>query len=278
VHRHPAPPSPVSRTRLGSRHDRARLPRLPRPRRRGARGPRAALRPLLFGVCFVLLAWTWWDARADRYSGLAINTLGQIIGDVLLMGLIAPIGNRRRLRVRGDDPELTEVIARARHRIQLLDLSVCLEAGLPPAVAAALDHDVCVEILLPEPDAPDVPEDYPRCLRRFLDALAAESAAVSAAGSDTGSGRLDIRLYRGPAAVSVVRCDGRIWASLHPGKPTAATYLALDRDSENARTLQAYFDRLHAAARLPGREPREDPVLANTGPRAAVPPGEVRAR
>jgi hypothetical protein len=77
--------------------------------------------------------------------------------------------------------------------------------------------------------------------------------------------------------VSVVRCDGRIWASLHPGKPTATAYLALDRGCENARTLQAYFDRLHAAARLAGREPGRDAVLANTGPRSAEPPGDDRA-
>lgn len=214
-----------------------------------ARLPRIAL----FGLCVSLLGWTWWDARAGGYAGLAVNTLGQIIGDVLLMGLVAPIGLRRRRRMRTSDPALMGVIARAKHRVQLLDLAVCLHPALPRAVAAALANDACVEILLPVPDTPGVPDDYRDRLPVLLDALRALRRSGGDAAGPGRSGRLDVRLYRGPAAVSIVRCDGRIWASLHPDRPSGSAYLALDRDCANARALRAHFDRLHAEGLPPAR-------------------------
>lgn len=214
-----------------------------------ARLPRIAL----FGLCLSLLGWTWWDARAGGYAGLAVNTLGQIIGDVLLMGLVAPIGLRRRRRVRTSDPALMGVIARAKHRVQLLDLAVCLHPALPRTVGAALANDACVEILLPEPDTPGVPDDYRDRLTVLLNALRALRRSGGDAAGPGRSGRLDVRLYRGPAAVSIVRCDGRIWASLHPDRPSGSAYLALDRDCDNARALRAHFDRLHAEGLPPAR-------------------------
>ena len=230
--------------------------------RRGRRGARPPGRPpaaarlpriAMFGLCLSLLGWTWWDARAGGYAGLAVNTLGQIIGDVLLMGLVAPVGIRLRRRARTRGPALTDAIARAKHRVQLLDLDVCLHPALPRAVRAALANDACVEILLPEPGAPGVPEGYPGRLRDLLDRLDALRRSGGEAAASGRSGRLDIRLYRGPAAVSIVRCDGRIWASLHPDGPTGSAYLALDADCANARALRAHFDRLHAEGLPPAR-------------------------
>lgn len=287
MRRRPAAPSSA---RAGARHGRngARLPGRPPA---AVRLPRIAL----FGLCLSLLGWTWWDARAGGYAGLAVNTLGQIIGDVLLMGLVAPIGIRRRRRARTGDPALVDAIARARHRVQLLDLEVCLHPALPRAVGAALANDACVEILLPEPDVPGVPDGYPERLRGLLDALSTLRRSGGDAAASGRSGRLDVRLYRGPAAVSIVRCDGRIWASLHPDRPTGSAYLALDRDCANARTLRAYFDRLHAEGlRAPpsnaspsnALSPRGPPSHAlsssagssNTASASPVPPGDGGAR
>jgi len=245
VRRRPAAPPTA---RAGARHGRsgARPP---------GRSPAAARLPRigLFGLCLSLFGWTWWDARAGGYAGLAVDTLGQIIGDVLLMGLVAPIGIRLRRRARTRDPALMDVIARARHRVQLLDLAVCFHPALPRAVGAALANDACVEILLPEPDAPGVPDGYPEHLRDLLDRLDALRRSGGDAAASGRSGRLDVRLYRGPAAVSIVRCDARIWASLHPDRPTGSAYLALDRDCANARALRAHFDRLHAQGLPPAR-------------------------
>jgi hypothetical protein len=225
----------------------------------------------LFGLCLSLLGWTWWDARAGGYAGLAVNTLGQIIGDVLLMGLVAPIGIRLRRRARTRDPALMDVIARARHRVQLLDLEVCLHPALPRAVGAALANDACVEILLPEPDAPGVPDGYREQLRGLLDHLNALWRSGGDAAASRRSGRLDVRLYRGPAAVSIVRCDGRIWASLHPDRPTGSAYLAFGRDCANARALRAHFDRLHAEGLPPARAaPGPGAVPSSAVPSSAV--------
>lgn len=265
MHRRPAaPPS----ARAGARHGR-------RGRRPPGRLPAAARLPriALFGLCLTLLGWTWWDARAGGYAGLAVNTLGQIIGDVLLMGLVAPVGIRRRRRVRGRDPALMDVIARAGHRIQLLDLEVCLHPALPRTLAAALANDACVEILLPEPDAPGVPEGYAERLRGLLEDFNALRPA-SAGASAQRSGRLEVRLYRGPAAVSIVRCDGRIWASLHPDRPTGSAYLALDQDCANARALRDHFDRLHAES-LPPAAVSSSTVSSNAVSSSTVPSNAV---
>jgi hypothetical protein len=233
----------------------------------------------LFGLCLSLLGWTWWDARAGGYTGLAVNTLGQIIGDVLLMGLVAPIGTRRRRRARGRDPALMTVIARSRHRVQLLDLEVCLHPALPRALAAALANDACVEILLPEPDGPGAPDGYAVRLRRLLDELDKAQRSGENALPPVRSGRLDVRLYRGPAMVSIVRCDERLWASLHPDRPTGSAYLALDRDCANARALRAHFDRLRAEGAPPGADlpnpGSSDPDLSNTDSPCTASPGPV---
>ncbi|HEY3867217.1 MAG TPA: hypothetical protein VGM10_02670 [Actinocrinis sp.] len=262
----------------------------------------------LFCICIVLAGWTWWDAQVGGYVGLPVNTLGQIVGDLILMGLLAPLAplaRRHRHRNRNnrrDEPAgvrtLLQRVADATHRIQLLDAHVCLprtepaEAGqglgdpavsrteLGEAVRAALDNDVCVEILLPDPESACChgiarrlgvePGSYRRALSLLLDDLDSVSRGAE-------SGRLDLRLYTEPAIVSIVRCDERVWASLDPdGTLATAGYLEVDLDCENGRTLQAYFNRLHAAARIPwhggkvpaARDPRQP---AGTGPSPAVP-------
>lgn len=52
-------------------------------------------------ACLVLTGWLCWDARTDHYAGLPINTAGQILGDLLTAGLVAPIAYRRRSRPSG---------------------------------------------------------------------------------------------------------------------------------------------------------------------------------
>ena len=281
MRRRPAAPSSV---RAGARHGRRGARRPSRPHA-AARLPRIGM----FGLCLSLLGWTWWDARAGGYAGLAVNTLGQIIGDVLLMGLVAPVGIRLRRRARTRDPALVDAIARAKHRVQLLDLEVCLHPALPRAVGAALANDACVEILLPEPDAPSALEGYPERLRDLLDRLDALRRSGGDAAASGRSGRLDVRLYRGPAAVSIVRCDGRIWASLHPDGPTGSAYLALDAGCANARALRAHFDRLHAEGLPPARAAphwcavssvarSSNAGLSSTASASPVPSGDGRAR
>ena len=262
MRRHPAAPS---NARAGARHGRRDTRPSGRPRA-AARLPRI----VMLGLCLSLLGWTWWDARAGGYAGLAVNTLGQIIGDVLLMGLVAPVGFRLRRRARTRDPALIDAIGRAKHRVQLLDLEACFHPALPRAVRSALANDACVEILLPEPDAPGVPEGYPERLRDLLGRLDALRRSGGDAAASGRSGRLDVRLYRGPAAVSIVRCDGRIWASLHPDHPTGSAYLALDADCANARALRAHFDRLHADGLPPARAaPYLCSVLSSAGSSSA---------
>ena len=189
------------------------------------------------------------------------------------MGLVAPVGNRRRAGQIGRPTgirALVDALSQAKHRIQLLDLQICLAQFAPSApdrpafagetcpgelaraLGSALDNDVCVEILLPDPDAPSSdqaawhlgldPDHYRRSLRLL-------SADLATLPGRAHAGRLDLRLYAVPAAASIVRCDEQVWASLYQeGAPGTAVYLGLGRRSENARALQSYFNRLHATA------------------------------
>jgi hypothetical protein len=61
-------------------------------------------------TCLVLTACLWWDAQVDHYTGLPINTIGQILGDLLTAGLVAPLVYRRKSLL--PRPRLRETIAR----------------------------------------------------------------------------------------------------------------------------------------------------------------------
>jgi hypothetical protein len=260
----------VRAVRHARRRDRSAL----RPAMRGlarlSRGLSQARRTLIFGGCVAAAAWSWWEARIGGYAGLPVNTLGQILGDVLLMGIVAPLAALRRRPDRIDRrpvPPVLEALARATHRIQVLDVRMCLPefalgtadppggcGGVARALESALGNDVCVEILLPDPDAPVcattardlgvTPEEYRSSLRCLVDDLAALPGRSDA-------GRLDVRVYTEQVSVSIIRCDEYFWAALHPhGALTAAPYLSLEHGGHNARALQSYFDRLHASARV----------------------------
>ena len=233
-------------------------------------------RTLIFGVCVVAAAWSWWQARIGGYAGLPVNTLGQILGDLLLMGLVAPLANLRwpaAERGRRPTPPILDALARAKHRIQLLDVRMCLpeftqsaagpcaagSSGVARALESALGNDVCVEVLLPDPDAPVctttarklgvAPETYRTSLRCLVDDLAALPG-------QSLSGRLDVRVYTEHVSVSMIRCDEHFWAALDPQGTTTTPYLALEHGGQNAKDLQSYFDRLRASARTTPRPRR----------------------
>ena len=132
---------------------------------------------MVFGVCVAAAAWSWWQAQIGGYAGLPVNTLGQILGDLLLMGLVAPLAKLRwpaAERGRRSNPPILDTLARARHRIQVLDVRMCLpeftqgtagrpavSSGVARALESALGNDACVEVLLP--DHPEFHhEDLPR--------------------------------------------------------------------------------------------------------------------
>lgn len=247
---------------------------------RAVKGPLRALRLkhsyrfALFVLCAALTGWSWWTARASGYVGLPVNTLGQIIGDLLLMGLIAPLARRDWIGRGTADPDVrtpTAALVTALH-IQLLDVGFCLpqlagsspyrtgaaltggqQRGIVDLLRTALENDARVEILLPDPDKSAgldtarrfgiKPDHYRKTLIHLLDELGAVSGAFDPGG-------LDVRLYAEPTHISVIRCDGRIWTSLHlDGSSSAPAYLTLDQGSENARALQSYLNRLYATAR-----------------------------
>lgn len=254
------------------RHARRRTRSLRRP---ALRRPGRVRRTLVFGTCVAAAAWSWWQARIGGYAGLPVNTLGQILGDLLLMGLAAPLANLRwpaAERARRRTPPILDTLAQARHRIQMLDVRMCLPeftqgaagppaapGGVARALESALGNDACVEVLLPDPDAPVcattarelgvAPETYRSSLRCLVDDLAALPG-------QSVSGRLDVRVYTEHVSVSMIRCDEHFWAALEPQGTTTTPYLALEHGGQNARDLQSYFDRLRASARMTPRPRR----------------------
>jgi hypothetical protein len=238
----------------------------PAPRRR-------LLRTASLTSCLALVAWLWWDSQTADYAGLPVNTLGQILGDLLLVGLAPLTATLRRSRGRRQ-PSASQNrsgdIAAARHRVQLLDIrsSFLGLAGLPPeraqreaagrrndllrALASALRNGARAEILLPDPDSPSsariaselaiAPDVYVSFLHALLSGMAALQRAYTPE-------RLELRLYTAPAAISMTRCDQRTWVYLNPPVSTADAYLAFDAASANADTLQTYFNQLSAGAR-----------------------------
>lgn len=304
------------------------LNRPPRPERRTA--PRESIRRGLhrvrafgrvhrftvFGLCVTLTGWSWWSAQASGYAGLPVNTLGQITGDLILMGLVAPLARRDRARDRDTGapaaaPSPLGALARAAHRIQLLDVRLCLpqlaaaprggessqssessgasrdgaatalDRSLQLALSSAIANDACVEILLPDPEESaglDLAQRLgirPALYRGALSRLVQDLDALSA---ETESGRLDLRLYAEPSSVSLVRCDQRIWVSLYPeGAPESFDYLVLDQGGENTQVVQSYFNRLYATARSP-KQTRDGPLDHPPDSRGAAAIGALAGR
>ena len=244
----------------------------PPPRRR-------LLRTATLTSCLGLVAWLWWDSQTADYAGLPVNTIGQILGDLLLVGLApltATVRRSRAWRQPSASQHRSGDIAAARHRVQLLDIrsSFLGLAGLPPeraqreaagrrndllrALASALKNGARAEILLPDPDAPSsahaatdlaiAPDIYASFLRALLSGVAALQSAYTPE-------RLELRLYTAPAAISMTRCDQRTWVYLNPPVSTADAYLSFDSASANADTLQTYFNQLSASARTNMRGP-----------------------
>lgn len=221
-------------------------------------GPRWR-RIIMLLLCLVLTGWLLLDAKHDRYSGLPVNTLGQVLGDLLLMGLAAPVVDRRkRLRRRSpmNDLFLLDRLAKAKHRIQLLDVRLYATVAGPPlagppselarALAQALDNDALVEILMPDPETP-----VADAARRAVESLLVELRLLA---ETAVLGRLDVRLYSVPTTISMVRCDQDVWARLHPeGSPRVGSALAIDARSDNARVLYEYFNQIQADARPAAR-------------------------
>lgn len=82
-------------------------------------------------LCAAVLGLMWWDSQTEGYSGLPINTFGQVLGDLIMMGIALPLVLTRRPR---EEPtecgfpagELVNQIARATRRVQLLEVGATL--------------------------------------------------------------------------------------------------------------------------------------------------------
>lgn len=231
---------------------------------------------MLLMPCLAAIGWVWWDSQADGYSGLPVNTLGQIIGDLILAALAGPVAlgyrfaRHERIRPAGD---VAARIARARNRVQLLDVTGCLlswseapvrgadrpelDRGrdrLVAALRAALERDVAVEVLLPAPglvQSRGVPRTLglsPAALRDLAEDAEADLCALL---DEVPAGRLDIRYSQKMPALAMVRCDDRVSVWLRPdGLPgTAPLRLEFGARTDNARAVAVHFnDLLRSAA------------------------------
>ena len=222
-------------------------------------------RRLAFASCVALTAWTWWAAQASEYAGLPVNVLGQIAGDLVLMGLLAPLARRVRPNCTDDTAGTStadQALAIAKDRIQLLNPEIlggeC--ASLVQDIRAALKNHARIEVLLPDPRslADDItagpgsePGAHDRRLEHLLEQFGAEYAQVQSRG-------LDLRLYSDQAGFRFIRCDERMWVSMRPSGQAPA-YVALNRGCGTAAMFRDYFDRLHYTARTPSHGPVPPP-------------------
>jgi hypothetical protein len=244
-------------------------------------GPRSRAARIIRGVtlgrlavllpCLVAMAWVLRDSQLDGYVGLPVNTLGQIVGDLLLAAIAGPVavGYHVAQRTRPHPvADLPTRLAGAKHRIQLLDATGCLLSwsNVPlrgasrterectrdkiiDALREALERDVAVEILLPDPAIAQ-----PRALRALGFTAAAHRELSESARADLEAlheavphGRLDIRSSRRRPTLALVRCDGRVWVTLpSDGMPgSSPLHLEFGARSHNARALAAHFNELY---------------------------------
>lgn len=228
-------------------------------------GTLGAPRRLAFLSCAALTVWAWWAAQEGGYAGLPVNVLAQITGDLVLMGLLAPavwLAGPGCAENTAPMPSHRHSLVTARHCIQLLDSPTLLRqlctdgsASLVHDLRAALENDIRVEILLPDPTGRAgrvaasslglEPGGYGRRLARLLDELGTGLAQAQRRG-------LDLRLYPDPVDVCFIRCDESIWVSMHPdNQALASDYFALDRRCGTAVLFQTYFERLRSTAQQP---------------------------
>ncbi|HEV3169183.1 MAG TPA: hypothetical protein VGZ32_02530 [Actinocrinis sp.] len=221
--------------------------------------------------CLVAMAWVVRDSQIDGYVGLPVNTLGQIVGDLLLAVIAGPVAvgyhlaQHTRPHPIGDLPTR---IASAKHRIQLLDATGCLLSwsNVPVrgtsrterectrdriigALREALERDVAIEILMPDPGIAQ-----PRVLRALGFTAAAHRELSETARAELEAlydavphGRLDIRTSQRWPTLALVRCDARMWVTLpSDGMPgSSPLYLEFGARSHNARALAAHFNELY---------------------------------
>jgi hypothetical protein len=215
------------------------------------------------------------------FDGLSVNVVGQIIGDVLLAGVVAPFARRAfQARTGRELPEFPYAsflrsLSRAEHRVQVLDTFsymltsptvlasldvpgsefVCFHEEAVRLLRKALERDVVVEILLLRPDSDEVtrrakqvgiaPDDYRALIGVNLDVLKALHQAVP-------YGKLDVRVYDAPPGISMHRCDNRMWTSFYPlNWPTVGSaHLELTAGSQNAGFLKRRFNELYEHSRM----------------------------
>lgn len=230
-----------------------------------------ARRMMLLMPCLAVVGWVWWDSQADGYTGLPVNTLGQIIGDLILAALAGPVAlgyrftRTERARAAGS---VADRIAKARHRVQLLDVTGCLlswsevppraadrseldrrRAQIVAAVRTALERDVAVEILLPAPglaQSRGVPRALGLSAGTLRDLVEVAETDLWALFDEVPAGHLDIRCSQKWPALAMVRCDDRVWVWLRPdGLPGAAPLcLEFGTRTGNARAVAAHFNDL----------------------------------
>jgi hypothetical protein len=228
------------------------------------------------GVSVPSILASWLASYHGHYGGFPVNVIGQIMGDVLLAGAVAPFARRAYQRQTGREHKagfpyerFLRHIAGARHRIQLLDtFSFMLlpsngdHTGIPGAensryhriyrqrLVEALKRDVVIEILLLRPDSPEVgrrasalnisSERYERLVERNLEVLRDLHREVP-------EGKLDVRTYDAPPVLTLHRCDDRMWTSFYPlGDPAVnSPHLELDSRSQNGWFLKKRFTEVY---------------------------------
>ncbi|HEU5332842.1 MAG TPA: hypothetical protein VFU73_08765 [Actinocrinis sp.] len=230
-----------------------------------------ARRLMLLMPCLAVIGWVWWDSQADGYTGLPVNTLGQIIGDLILAALAGPVAlgyrfaRHERTRPAGD---VVARIARARNRVQLLDVTGCLlswseapartadrqdaDRGrdrLVAALRAALERDVAVEVLLPAPSLAQsrgVPRTLGLSPAALRDLAEGAEADLHALFDEVPAGRLEVRYSQKWPALAMLRCDDHMWVSLRPEGLPGSPPLCLEfaARTANARAVAAHFNDL----------------------------------
>jgi hypothetical protein len=219
--------------------------------------------------------WTWRAVDADGYTGLPVNVLGQMAGDLLMAAIAAPALRRRTARDHARplrSGELITYAGQAGLRIRLLDGTGLL---LPPegasrpvpgaaaqhlgeliaALGAALHRGADVEILLPAPGSAAA-ERAARAVNLSPGAYEALAATVRSRlatlpASTPAGGTIKARGYSEHPQLAVFACDERVWISpqsldpLRSGNP----FFALATCSRFARHTLDVFNDVFVSAR-----------------------------
>lgn len=217
-------------------------------------------------ACAAVLGMMWSDSSAEEYSGLPINVLGQITGDLVMMGIAFPVVLPRRPREERHEGALgtVELAAQLNHttrRIQLLEVASALfpaaqddRGAILAALRAALSRDVTVEILLPEP-ARSAGRDG-----RIGQPTRTVEEDLVYLRDEVPTGILDVQHYRETPPLALARCDDRLWITFTAteqfgaaaaGADPERSFLCLDTRTHNARAVTLYFARLADAGRCP---------------------------